>query len=293
MRFLSMYLRQLSPWERSRDELLGGALRLRLGDACMEGEGGGGGGEPAAEPAEGDDKPEVSADGKPIPVPPYVAKLRSEAAGRRVELRKTQAGLKTATEGLTKATETVTALEAQIKELTELVKGKPGTPADKPKPGSPEAKLLELSEKLKAAEKRVETMEKAGSESTEKARAKTLSTAVKTIVTGLKLNAPDSAAKLLESAAKVKDDGETIVFVVRNAETGEESEVPATAEAVKKHSLLDKVFFPTEGQPGVGSRRGEATITTGLDISKFGDMDYYEKHRKEILSYQRSREPGR
>lgn len=292
MRFLSTYLRPLSPWERFRDDLLGSPLRRMLGEPCFEGEGGGGEGGTDADPA-GDDAPEIGADGKPIPVPPYVAKLRKEAAGRRIELRKTAAGLKTATDGLTKANETVTTLRAELDELKALVAGQSVSPADKPKPGSPEAKIAELQEKLETATKRVETIEKAGSQSTEKARAKTLSTAVRDIVTGLKLNAPDSAVKLLEGSAKLTDD-DKVVFVVRDAETGEESEVPATAEAVAKHSLLDKVFFPTKGVSGAGSRSdNEPQVPVGLDLTRIKDPVYYKAHHLEFLAYMRSREPGR
>lgn len=293
MRFLSTYLRPLSPWERFRDDLLGSPLRRMLGEPCFEGEGGGGEGGGNVDPVEGDDAPEIGADGKPIPVPPYVAKLRKEAAGRRIELRKTEAGLKTANAGLTKANETVATLQTQIAELKALVEGKTVSPADKPKPGSPEALIADLQEKLDKAEKRVETIEKAGSQSTEKARAKTLSTAVRDIVTGLKLNAPDSAAKLLEGLAKLTDD-DKVVFVVRDAETGEESEVPATAEAVGKHSLLDKVFFPTKGVSGAGSRSGnEPPVPVGLDLARIKDPVYYKAHYQEFLAYMRSREPGR
>jgi hypothetical protein len=277
----------MTPWARFRDDLLGTPLRRAFGEPCMvgEAEGGAGGAQPGAGAAgaaagaggaAGGQVPPVDPAGEGKEVPAWVKEIRTEAATRRVELKKAQ--------------DTIGQLQQKITELEAAGKKEPASPEGTPKPGTPEAEVAALKKQLADQLARTEKLEKAGSQASEAARKKVLTTHMKGLATGLKLNAQDSAVTLLESQAKVKDD-DSIVFVVKD-ETGEVSEVPATADALAKFKLLDPVFFPSSGVAGTGSR-AEVTAPAGLDLTRISDPAYYRQHHEAIKKWQREREQGR
>jgi len=131
----------------------------------------------------------------------------------------------------------------------------------------------------------------------EKTRKKTISSALSNIVG--KLQDPASAVRLLESNAKVAAD-DTVVFVVKDPETGEMIEKEANLDVIKSHKLLPEIYFPAEGAAGSGGRGGKTIVSNGgkgaggVDLQRaLTDYPYYVANRDAILAARRAQRAAR
>lgn len=288
------FLKPIHPW--NREPYLDGVRQHVLGLPLWNGEGGGagagggatGGGQPGAgagSGAAGGGAGSGAGGGQPgagdggagggEPVPAWVTEIRQEAGKYRTERNAYR----------TKVTE----LENTIKEL----KGEGGSPGA----GDPKRpdEVKQLQEDLRKANERLDGM-------TTRAKAKTQAATISNVITGLPLVVADAATgkvdpavsaaavRLLEGAAKVTDD-DRVVFVVRDATTGEEREVEATAEAVTKHNLLPANFFRPAGAQGAGTGQSTADAPPGVDMQRaLSDQKYYEQHYETIRAWEKNRQ---
>ena len=89
-----------------------------------------------------------------------------------------------------------------------------------------------------------------------------------------------SAIELLERRADVDEKG-NVVFVVQD-ESGIETKIPATREALAKHKLLPPIYYPAEGGSGSGSNGGTGSAGSNLDPSRLSDPKYVKENREAV-----------
>jgi hypothetical protein len=200
-------------------------------------------------------------------------KLASEAAATRVKLREAEAQIKEREkeiEDYKAKLESGTASDSQAKSEVATMK----------------RELDQLRIDNKARAEREKALE-------DKTRQRTIQSGLATIVAEAKVLEAGSAVALLEKTAKVADD-DRVVFTVTDPDTREKIEVEATAENIKKYSLLPKIYFPAEGAAGSGARGGRegAKLINGIDMERaLSDNSYYRANRDKIQAIRAQQRP--